>query len=376
MGMQYEWDFKIIKRIFDDEAFSKDDHRDFFCVNKTDINRFDITYKALNELEIISKEKLNQKYSEVFNNKNKDILANALAANIQEYRFKLKLLDDEIKEILNKDIYKSYISFKKRIALSSLVLIEKIDTFKHTFDEEVIENLKSLREKHFISINKLLEPINNLLDVMVINDKSKVTNKSHDNIKKFVKEIIPGSEEDPIVGYCVATTKKHYIVEYVLKDTIKFIIETSSRNIKKELDTKEIYSFIDNYEDLFDYDSDKQVTQNEKRKEKYLEGNFINHNSGKKSNIATDVINALYILKIIISEDKKEYTEEHKIPKPIKCNTLQYNKYRIIEILDHKYQLSLMTKVETIENLIPGISNLTFVSDKDIEAVHKILNYC
>ena len=54
-------------------------------------------------------------------------------------------------------------------------------------------------------------------------------------------------------------------------------------------------------------------------------------------------------------------------------------RYKLVEIKEKKYRISLASKVETIQNIVPSISNFKALekslSAQDIEDIKKLFNY-
>ena len=111
MGLQYEMNLKVIEEIFSDENIKKRSLKKKLCTKKTQRNSFDLIFKDLKNLNIISENDiLNPKYIKVYKIKDdkKSILANSMASNFQEYQNEIIKFEEILKNEFLADYYTSY----------------------------------------------------------------------------------------------------------------------------------------------------------------------------------------------------------------------------------------------------------------------------
>jgi len=149
MGLQYEMNLKVIEELFSDENIKKRSLKKKLCTKKTQRNSFDLIFKDLKKLNIISKKDiLNPKYINVYKIKDdeKSILANSMASNFQEYQNEII----KFEEILKNEFLSDY----------------------HTSYENIYDDFVDLNNELYISsfqlVNLLIENINFLLNVVLI----------------------------------------------------------------------------------------------------------------------------------------------------------------------------------------------------------------
>lgn len=395
MGKQYECDLKILNEIFKNEPKSKSEVKNKFVnkkdngkYNKTEENSFNLTYQTLHDVNVLLKDTINPKYYKAYKLDETNHMCVSLAGNLQEYRAKYNLFLDDLKDIyLPKEIAtfkKIQKNFGRHLTSCEFALFEKtqIDEGKYLSKEDRVilqSTFKMVKENQYellsyigftrntykIQLDFQIEAIHDLLN-RFINDFQDKNPIEEDNtytvpIVSRVKRV-DEDEETGIKEYSVREPKKHNINEYVFKDTLKLIL---NKNLE-ELNTEEIYKIIDvKYLQYFDFDEDRKykkiVEDSIKSNDEQIQDMKEKPNS-KKANIVSDVVNALELLKIITSKKKT-----HK----------NYHICQIVNLDSKKYEISLLTKVETIENLLSGLRSLSEndIDEKDINAALKIFNY-
>lgn len=395
MGKQYECDLKILNEIFKNEPKSKSEVKNKFVnkkdngkYNKTEENSFNLTYQTLHDVNVLLKDTINPKYYKAYKLDETNHMCVSLAGNLQEYRAKYNLFLDDLKDIyLPKEIAtfkKIQKNFGRHLTSCEFALFEKtqIDEGKYLSKEDRVilqSTFKMVKENQYellsyigftrntykIQLDFQIEAIHDLLN-RFINDFQDKNPIEEDNtytvpIVSRVKRV-DEDEETGIKEYSVREPKKHNINEYVFKDTLKLIL---NKNLE-ELNTEEIYKIIDvKYLQYFDFDEDRKykkiVEDSIKSNDEQIQDMKEKPNS-KKANIVSDVVNALELLKIITSKKKT-----HK----------NYHICQIVNLDSKKYEMSLLTKVETIENLLSGLRSLSEndIDEKDINAALKIFNY-
>ena len=133
MGLQYEMNLKVIEELFSDENIKKRSLKKKLCTKKTQRNSFDLIFKDLKNLNIISENDiLNPKYIKVYKIKDdkKSILANSMASNFQEYQNEIIKFEEILKNEFLSDYYTSYeniyddfIDLKNELYISSFQLV-------------------------------------------------------------------------------------------------------------------------------------------------------------------------------------------------------------------------------------------------------------
>ena len=147
MGLQYEMNLKVIEELFSNENIKKRSLKKKLCTKKTQRNSFDLIFKDLKNLNIISENDiLNPKYIKVYKIKDdkKSILANSMASNFQEYQNEIIKFEEILKNEFLSDYYTSYeniyddfIDLKNELYISSFQLVNLL-----------IKNINSLLNKH------------------------------------------------------------------------------------------------------------------------------------------------------------------------------------------------------------------------------------
>ena len=56
-------------------------------------------------------------------------------------------------------------------------------------------------------------------------------------------------------------------------------------------------------------------------------------------------------------------------------NLQEKNPYQITTIIDKKYKMNARTKVESISNILNGISRITSIPEEERNLIHKIFNF-
>ncbi len=399
MGKQYEWDLKIIKELLKNKPQSKQEIKDKLVnkkangkYDKTSENSFSLTYQTLHNVNVLIKQTLNPKYYKAYDPTDIEYIAISLAGNIQDYRGKYDLFIDDLKGIYCSDEIKRFNNIQKTLGrhLSS----NKFELFERTHinegkcisdddkkileitfkkltknDYELLSNIAFSRKAHKVELDLQIKAIDDLLNRFINDFQDENPIELDETYKVPIKSQVKRVEENEETGikiYSVREPKKHNINEYVFKDTLKFILNKSLL----ELNTKEIYEIIrTNYIQYFDFDEDKidegLVSELKNYEKKSLEDkikDMKDTSDSRQGNIVSDVVNALELLQIITSKKKT-----HK----------NYHICQIMKLDSKIYEMSLLTKVETIENLLSGLRNL---SEKDItpeeyDTILKIFNY-
>lgn len=117
---------------------------------------------------------------------------------------------------------------------------------------------------------------------------------------------------------------------FVFKELLNYILKDNMEVVTNEF----IFNIINKYNFMLDEDLE---------------------NKGKtKNNIKSYVVNVLKLSKIIINEK---------------------NPYQITTIIDKKYKMNARTKVESISNILNGISRITSIPEEERNLIHKIFNF-
>ena len=160
-------------------------------------------------------------------------------------------------------------------------------------------------------------------------------------------KIKPDSEYSMVVE----TIKIPYI-EYTFKGVLIRILQENMQFI----DNDDIYGVIASIESKYQIEFNKRT----------------------KKNIVSKIVPILYLLGLIIDETKKPKKKSH-IPNMDFDKIQNKPRYKLVEIKEKKYRISLASKVETIQNIVPSISNFKALekslSAQDIEDIKKLFNY-
>jgi NAD kinase len=399
MGLQYEMNLKVIERIFSDKKINKISLKKEFCTEKTQRNSFDLIFKDLKNLNIISKKNiLSRKYIKVYKIKDNDkkTLANSMASNFQEYQNEIikfeKILKNEFLVDYHtsyKNIYDDFVNLRNELYISSFqllnLLIENINFLLN--EHEDIKNIKNsnirkyirkieielkLRDflillnnqkKDFSNIQRIIDANYELLEKIGLDDKNVLEEQSEydyqktysmldkrkiKDVTKFDKTEIEIGENYPNI---VETIKIPYI-EYTFKGVLIRILQENMQFI----DNDDIYGVIASIELKYQIEFNKRT----------------------KRNIVSKIVPILYLLGLIIDETEKPKKKNH-IPNMDFDKTQNKPRYKLVEIKEKKYRISLASKVETIQNIVPSISNFKALDKsltvKDIEDIKRLFNY-
>ena len=388
MGLQYEMNLKVIEELFSDENIKKRSLKKKLCTKKTQRNSFDLIFKDLKNLNIISENDiLNPKYIKVYKIKDdkKSILANSMASNFQEYQNEIIKFEEILKNEFLSDYYTSYeniyddfIDLKNELYISSFqlvnLLIKNINFLLNKHKD--IKNIKNpkirkyirkieielrLRDfltllnnqkEDFANIQRIIDANYELLKKIVLENKNPIGEQhDYDYQKTYSRldktKIKPDSEYSMVVE----TIKIPYI-EYTFKGVLIRILQENMQFI----DNDDIYGVIASIESKYQIEFNKRT----------------------KKNIVSKIVPILYLLGLIIDETKKPKEKSH-IPNMDFDKIQNKPRYKVVEIKEKKYRISLASKVETIQNIVPSISNFKALekslSAQDIEDIKKLFNY-
>lgn len=388
MGLQYEMNLKVIEELFSDENIKKRSLKKKLCTKKTQRNSFDLIFKDLKNLNIISENDiLNPKYIKVYKIKDdkKSILANSMASNFQEYQNEIIKFEEILKNEFLSDYYTSYeniyddfIDLKNELYISSFqlvnLLIKNINSLLNKHKD--IKNIKNpkirkyirkieielrLRDfltllnnqkEDFANIQRIIDANYELLKKIVLKNKDPIGEQEDYDFQKTYSrldktKIKPDSEYSMVVE----TIKIPYI-EYTFKGVLIRILQENMQFI----DNDDIYGVIASIESKYQIEFNKRT----------------------KKNIVSKIVPILYLLGLIIDETKKTKKKSH-IPNMDFDKTQNKPRYKLVEIKEKEYRISLASKVETIQNIVPSISNFKALekslSAQDIEDIKKLFNY-
>lgn len=388
MGLQYEMNLKVIEELFSDENIKKRSLKKKLCTKKTQRNSFDLIFKDLKNLNIISENDiLNPKYIKVYKIKDdeKSILANSMASNFQEYQNEIIKFEEILKNEFLADYYTSYeniyddfVDLKNELYISSFqlvnLLIKNINFLLNKHKD--IKNIKNpkirkyirkieielrLRDflillnnqkEDFANIQRIIDANYELLKKIVLKNKDPIGEQEDYDFQKTYSrldktKIKPDSEYSMVVE----TIKIPYI-EYTFKGVLIRILQENMQFI----DNDDIYGVIASIELKYQIEFNKRT----------------------KKNIVSKIVPILYLLGLIIDETKKTKKKSH-IPNMDFDKTQNKPRYKLVEIKEKKYRISLASKVETIQNIVPSISNFKALekslSAQDIEDIKKLFNY-
>lgn len=388
MGLQYEMNLKVIEEIFSDENIKKRSLKKKLCTKKTQRNSFDLIFKDLKNLNIISENDiLNPKYIKVYKIKDdkKSILANSMASNFQEYQNEIIKFEEILKNEFLADYYTSYeniyddfVDLKNELYISSFQLVNllikninfllnKHKDIKNIKDQNIrkyirkIEKELKLRDfltllnnqkEDFANIQRIIDANYELLKKIVLKNKDLIGEQEDYDFQKTYSrldktKIKPDSEYSMVVE----TIKIPYI-EYTFKGVLIKILQENMEFI----DNDDIYGVIASIESKYQIEFNKKT----------------------KKNTVSKIVPILYLLGLIIDETKKPKKKSH-IPNMDFDKTQNKPRYKLVEIKEKKYRISLASKVETIQNIVPSISNFKALekslSAQDIEDIKKLFNY-
>ena len=187
-------------------------------------------------------------------------------------------------------------------------------------------------------------------------------------LKKEVKSICVGGETEEDLEYI---KEPYQLFLFQLSNTIDDLSNRLIKNDKTKPDTN--YKVILNplidqnnmtvfvFKELLNYilKDNMEVVTNEFifniiNKYNFMLDEDLENKGNTKNNIKRNVVNVLKLSQIIINEK---------------------NPYQITEIIDKKYKMNARTKVESISNILNGISRITSISEEERNLIHKIFNF-
>ena len=152
-------------------------------------------------------------------------------------------------------------------------------------------------------------------------------------IDDLSNRLIKNDKTEPDTNYKVILNPlidENNMTVFVFKELLNYILKDNMEVVTNEF----IFNIINKYNFMLDEDLE---------------------NKGKtKNNIKRNVVNVLKLSKIIINKK---------------------NPYQITKIIDKKYKMNARTKVESISNILNGISRITSVSEEERNLIYKIFNF-
>ena len=152
-------------------------------------------------------------------------------------------------------------------------------------------------------------------------------------IDDLSNRLIKNDKTNPDTNYKVILNPlidQNNMTVFVFKELLNYILKDNMEVVTNEF----IFNIINKYNFMLDEDLE---------------------NKGKtKNNIKSYVVNVLKLSKIIINEK---------------------NPYQITTIIDKKYKMNARTKVESISNILNGISRITSIPEEERNLIHKIFNF-
>jgi hypothetical protein len=152
-------------------------------------------------------------------------------------------------------------------------------------------------------------------------------------IDDLSNRLIKNDKTNPDINYKVILNPlidENNMTVFVFKELLNYILKDNMEVVTNHF----IINIINKYNFMLDEDLE---------------------NKGKtKNNIKRYVVNVLKLSKIIINEK---------------------NPYQITTIIDKKYKMNARTKVESISNILNGISRITSIPDEERNLIHKIFNF-
>ena len=152
-------------------------------------------------------------------------------------------------------------------------------------------------------------------------------------IDDLSNRLIKNDKTNPDTNYKVILNPlidENNMTVFVFKELLNYILKDNMEVVTNEF----IFNIINKYNFMLDEDLE---------------------NKGKtKNNIKRSVVNVLKLSKIIINEK---------------------NPYQITTIIDKKYKMNARTKVESISNILNGISRITSISEEERNLIDKIFNF-
>lgn len=152
-------------------------------------------------------------------------------------------------------------------------------------------------------------------------------------IDDLSNRLIKNDKTNPDTNYKVILNPlidENNMTVFVFKELLNYILKDNMEVVTNEF----IFNIINKYNFMLDEDLE---------------------NKGKtKNNIKRYVVNVLKLSKIIINEK---------------------NPYQITTIIDKKYKMNARTKVESISNILNGISRITSIPEEERNLIHKIFNF-
>lgn len=152
-------------------------------------------------------------------------------------------------------------------------------------------------------------------------------------IDDLSNRLIKNDKTNPDTNYKVILNPlidQNNMTVFVFKELLNYILKDNMEVVTNEF----IFNIINKYNFMLDEDLE---------------------NKGKtKNNIKRSVVNVLKLSKIIINDK---------------------NPYQITTIIDKKYKMNARTKVESISNILNGISKITSISKEERNLIDKIFNF-
>ena len=187
-------------------------------------------------------------------------------------------------------------------------------------------------------------------------------------LKKEVKSICVGGETQEDLEYI---KEPYQLFLFQLSNTIDDLSNRLIKNDKTVPDTN--YKVILNplidqnnmtvfvFKELLNYilKDNMEVVTNEFifniiNKYNFMLDENLENKGNTKNNIKRNIVNVLKLSKIIINEK---------------------NPYQITTIIDKKYKMNARTKVESISNILNGISRITSIPEEERNLIYKIFNF-
>lgn len=290
------------------------------------------------------------------------------------YRYNFQMKQADIDKKLIKHIFKNK-EFGTKKVLKEFCLKDIGDSKIDTVENYFFLSYNILCETNILindELNPMYENIYKLDNVDEIIDILMASLQKYRSqlelLKKEVKSICVGGETLEDLEYI---KEPYQLFLFQLSNTIDDLSNRLIKNVKTNPDTN--YKVILNplidennmtvfvFKELLNYilKDNMEVVTNEFIFNIINKYNFMLdedlENKGKtKNNIKSYVVNVLKLSKIIINEK---------------------NPYQITTIIDKKYKMNARTKVESISNILNGISRITSIPEEERNLIHKIFNF-
>lgn len=290
------------------------------------------------------------------------------------YRYNFQMKQADIDKKLIKHIFKNK-EFGTKKVLKEFCLKDIGDSKIDTVENYFFLSYNILCETNILindELNPMYENIYKLDNVDEIIDILMASLQKYRSqlelLKKEVKSICVGGETLEDLEYI---KEPYQLFLFQLSNTIDDLSNRLIKNVKTNPDTN--YKVILNplidennmtvfvFKELLNYilKDNMEVVTNEFIFNIINKYNFMLdedlENKGKtKNNIKSYVVNVLKLSKIIINEK---------------------NPYQITTIIDKKYKMNARTKVESISNILNGISKITSIPEEERNLIHKIFNF-